>query len=196
MNVIRKTEVAIVALSYWLKGNGDILRNPHGVPCTTIRFRLEKSGMDKISLDTFVNTTRKTIDLSGSKKKVLTEELNFRYYNFFGDNNERIDTKKHVTYRKNGMLVAEKGKIDTNILRKRNLKPLHKKKYSRTEYGLDTSLMHLGCVSEKKVVIRESFAEREYQKYKEKTTEEPLERYANYGLFTSFKNLWHNLKQC
>ena len=107
---------------------------------------------------------------------------------------EKVDYKNSMEYSRyttdKKYVHKIKNQIDFDILDKRNLKDIHKKKYSKKEQIVDLSKAFLGYASAKTVTIKKSLAEVETEKYYDKFSKKA----ENNSQQSFLATLIHNLK--
>ena len=189
-------KIRVALWTVWQKHKGyDLIQNSRQIPYTTVRLIKSSKSIDRKTLDVTVSYEKLTKDFSKSERPETRETLKVCYYKFFDNEKNLIDTKKHKKYTKtqsDGKITndIEKGKISPKILKARNLKSINRKSISRIEYVPDMTYAAMGKISQKRVTIRESYAEKEYKKFLEN---QAFEHNVNYKPFNFWRILLKNL---
>jgi len=171
-----------------------LLRNPKGVSGTTVKMIKADSKIDERTLDITNSTSRMIIDFSAKKPALTKNNLESIRFNFYNSNNEKVGTKKQLTY----TIIApeyyipevyQKSKIS---LPKRQLESLHIPNIERIEYysvpnynQLDSINQHLINLP---ILVKRSFAHIEAEKFNNSKAKQG-------SAMPFWRTLWHNLRQ-
>ena len=187
---IQKIKVAAFAITERLKGN-HLLKNPKGVPVTTVSVLMHSEGLNPFTLDkssTFVTITK---DFSQGKSKTLKKFLFVDEYANYNKATQKVEYQKHIDYSafdSEGLIVAgEKGRPDFEILEKRDLSYTKKIVSQKTETLPDFTFAYLGIAMPKRVTIKRTLADVQINKFYKTKKTIPRQNF--------FKTLWENLKQ-
>ena len=187
---IKKIKVAAFAITERLKGK-QLLKNPKGVPGTTVSVLMHTEGLDPFTLDkssTFVITTK---DFSQRNPITSNKFLFINEYANYNKTTQKIEYKKHIDYgsfyAEKLVSAGEKGRPDFEKLDKRDLSYTKKIVSKKTETLPDFTFAFLGIVMPKKITTKYSLADIQIDKFY-KTKKIPLKQ-------NFFKTLWENLKK-
>lgn len=160
---------AVAYATYLSAGGYKVLRNPKGTPSTVVRAIRYSHSIDPETLDKSETYKRITRDFAQPEKTKIQEFLFRDDFAFYNKETKKVDYQNSMEYSRYTTdkkdVYKIKNQIDFDILDKRNLKDIHKKKYSKKEQIVDLSKAFLGYVSAKTVTIKKSLAEVETEKY-------------------------------
>ena len=175
-----------------------LLRNPKGMSGANVRMIKYEETLDGFTLDTAHTYTRITKNFSNPNPNVSKEKLEINRYNFFNDNNVRTDQKKISKYTRLNSESSEVANIESNnvsqeTISKRDLKPIHKKRFKIIEAVPDISSISNVHSFPQTVTRLKSYAEIVTETYYQPTF---LKAYnALIERLSFWKTLYHNIKQ-